>query len=48
MDSETHEIMKFIDKEHMEFLGKGVVGMKVSVQSEKINQIGRLQIEPLL
>lgn len=31
MDSETHEIMKFIDKEHMEFLGKGVVGMKDSI-----------------
>lgn len=33
MDSETHEIMKFIDKEHMEFLGKGVVGMKDSVNA---------------
>lgn len=31
MDPETHKIMKFIDEEHMRFLGKGVVGMRDSV-----------------
>lgn len=30
-DTRTEEVMRFIDKEHMEFLGKGVKGMKDSV-----------------
>ena len=31
MDTKTDKIMKFIDKEHTVFLGKGVVGMKDSI-----------------
>ena len=45
MDPETHKIMKFIDEEHLRFLGKGVVGMRdssnaIEVLERAIGQYG--------
>ena len=50
---ETHKLMEFIDKEHSEFLGKGVVGMRDAInekfESEKTDfRIGERRVRRLM